>query len=328
MVHNLRLLLSIIVYLTALNIIVPVQAQEFSPSRTKDEVVITFDDLPFVEVEQAEPEILQGRMNKLTEVITANQIPAIGFVNESQLFQRGMIDAKKVAILHNWLDAGLELGNHTYSHISLNQVSVEAFKEDIIHGESITKELLSKKGLSLRYFRYPYLHVGPNLKARNLVEGFLTERGYTIAPVTINNADWVFALAYNKARKKGDKVLMQRVATAYISHVEHSFEYAEKLALELFGFNISHVLVLHANSLNVDHFDGLVAMIKQRGYRFVSLEQALKHKAYRSLDTYAGPFNDSWLHHWLLSVGLRPPKAPEPPQFVRRLAGPQGHKGY
>jgi len=308
----------------------PVQAQtpQAEPSQSQRSVVITIDDLPFVAIDDEELPAVQDWLKTFIAVLTENQIPAVGFVNESRLFLQSELNHERVALLNDWLDAGLELGNHTYSHVSLNQTSVEAFTDDVIQGEIITKTLTAEKGLPLRYFRHPFLHVGRDLKTRHAVQAFLSDHGYTIAPVTINNADWVFGHAYTKARIQADTEMMQRIGTAYLSHIEHSFEYAEKLSFDLFGSEISHVLVLHANSLNADFFEELLLLIKKRGYHFTSLEQVLGEKAYRSLDTYTGSGGDSWLYHWALSVGLRPEKEPLPPSFVRRLAGPTGFNKY
>ncbi|MBN1182095.1 MAG: hypothetical protein JXB49_07400, partial [Bacteroidales bacterium] len=51
-------------------------------------------------------------------------IPAIGFVNEMKLFHKdGTIIPFQVEILKIWVNGGLELGNHTYSHPDCNKAS-------------------------------------------------------------------------------------------------------------------------------------------------------------------------------------------------------------
>jgi peptidoglycan/xylan/chitin deacetylase (PgdA/CDA1 family) len=76
-------------------------------------VAITFDDLP-----AAPGNARVAKINKkLVESITRHRIPAVGFVNESRLYVPGETDAR-IALLQMWFDAGLELGNHTFSHKS------------------------------------------------------------------------------------------------------------------------------------------------------------------------------------------------------------------
>ena len=135
---------------------------------------------------------------------------------------------------------------------------------------------------------------------------------------------WIFAAAYAKAAERGDKEMMQRIATAYVPSTEAEFAYAEKQSVALFGYEIKQVLMLHANALNGDHLTSVAEMIKGRGYSFISLDEALGDKAYASPDRYTGPKGISWLHRWAWTA--RKPAAffagePAPPAFVMKEAG-------
>ncbi len=127
--------------------------------RGMGEVAVTFDDLP------AQPGNAQvADINKkLVESIIRHKIPAVGFVNERRLYVRGETDAR-IALLRMWLDAGLELGNHTFSHLQIDHSSLADYKEDVIRGETVTRMLLGEKGMKLRYFRHPQLRTGPTLE--------------------------------------------------------------------------------------------------------------------------------------------------------------------
>ena len=96
---------------------------------------------------------------------------------------------------------------------------------------------------------------------------------------------------------------------------ERKFEFCEQAANDLFGRPIKHILLLHANELTADNLDGLATMLKNRGYRFVTLEQALKDPVYQAPDKYI-PTSD-WLGHWAFSKGkkLAPPM---PPDFIQK----------
>ena len=48
----------------------------------------------------------------------------VGFVNEKKLYKPGEVD-ERIKALQMWLDSGFELGNHTFSHMSLNQNRTE-----------------------------------------------------------------------------------------------------------------------------------------------------------------------------------------------------------
>ncbi len=295
-----------------------------SESQNRRAVAITFDDLPTISITRQDLTHQREITNKLLAAITANKIPAIGFVNEKKLYPDGRLDQQRVTLLDQWLECGLELGNHTFSHPDLHQTPLDYYKADVIRGETMIAELLQRKGMKLRYFRHPFLHTGTDLKTRRDFEAFLTGRGYRVAPGTIGNTDWIFAAAYAKAAARGDQDMVRSIANAYILSTENEFVYAENQSLALFGYEIKQILMLHANALNADHLGAVADMLKRRGYSFISLDEALTDEAYRSPDTYTGPRGISWLHRWALTV--RKPAAffsgePVPPEFVMKEAG-------
>ena len=223
-----------------------------------------------------------------------------------------------------WLDEGLELGNHTFSHPDLNSTPLNVFEQDVIRGEEVTSRLLKARGQKLRYFRHPFLHAGNNIETKRRFEEFLAARGYRIASVTIDNSEWIFARAYENALLRGDRQMAKRVAQAYIPYMEEKFAYFEQQSLALFGYEMKQVLLLHANSLNADYFDGLARMIKKRGYTFITLDDALKDKAYTSPDSYAGPGGITWIHRWAITAGKDKDffkGEPRTPAFVMKEAG-------
>lgn len=88
-------------------------------AETQRFVAVTIDDLPAVRSGNL------AEMRKVTDKvlrhIAQHRIPAIGFVNEGKLDEGG--DTEKlvrVSLLQQWVNAGLDLGNHTYSHADLN----------------------------------------------------------------------------------------------------------------------------------------------------------------------------------------------------------------
>jgi peptidoglycan/xylan/chitin deacetylase (PgdA/CDA1 family) len=296
------------------------QAGAAAPARR--EVAVTFDDLP---TPYGDLEDMRRITSRLLESVKRNGVPAVGFVNEGKLYRRGETDAR-TELLRAWLDAGLELGNHTFSHLNLQRAPLEEYKDDVLRGETVTRMLLRERGMTLRYFRHPFLFTGTTPEYKKGLAEFLAGRGYTVAPVTIDNADYIFADVYFKAKKRGDAETAKRVADAYVPYMESVFEHFERLAAETFGREIKHVHLLHANEINADRFDELAAMLKRRGYAFVTLEEALKDPAYREPDAlYKNGI--SWLHRWRMAKGLPVKWEPEVPKFVDELykAGRSGN---
>lgn len=285
-------------------------------------MAVTIDDLPVVTTQRT----LEARKDitkRLLGHIKKAKVPAVGFVNENKLYRNEKRAQEEIALLKMWLDAGLELGNHTYSHRSLNRIPIEEYKADLLKGETITKELLAGSGQELIYFRHPFLQTGRTMEIKADFHAFLKEHGYRIAPITFDNGDYIFARAYDLARDKGDKALMKRVGEAYVPYMEAKLAYWEEQSKRLLGRNMSHTLLLHANSINAEYFDDLAAMMKKRGYKFIPLEEALKDEAYALPDTYIGPAGISWLHRWAREKGrdFIVPNEPLVPDFVLKASG-------
>jgi peptidoglycan/xylan/chitin deacetylase (PgdA/CDA1 family) len=259
------------------------------------QMCVTFDDLPAVRA--SNPVEAQEITVKLLHTITTEKIPAVGFVNQNKLEIDGRISAEMVSILNMWMDAGLELGNHTYSHMDLHNHSLKDYEEDVIRGEDVVRELLKNRGMQLRYFRHPYLHTGTDLKTKRNLSEFLAQRGYTVAPVTIDNAEWIFALAYD--RSGSDQ--KPKIVDSYIEYMSQKLAFFENESQKLLGRNIRQILLLHANRLNADHLPMLIEMIRKKGYEFITLNEALQDEAYQLPDTFTGKGGISWLHRWAIT---------------------------
>lgn len=286
------------------------------------QIAVTIDDLPVVSPRK-DLKIRQEITRKLLKHITKAKIPAIGFVNENKLYNDDKRDEQQVDLLRMWLNNGLELGNHTFSHLSLHDNSLEKYQADILKGEIITRELLEAKQLKMRYFRHPYLWTGLSLEIKSELGKFLTGHSYTIAPVSIDNADWIFASAYEKAFAQKDKKLMKQIGKAYVPYLEAKIDYWERQSIKLFNREIKQILLLHANFINSVYFDKIAGMLTKRNYKFVSLENALQDEAYKLPDNFVRRNGISWLHRWALDKGREfiLPNEPKVPDFVLKAAG-------
>ena len=284
-------------------------------------IAVTFDDLPATPAGVVANDVasLEKLTRKLLTAVRKYSIPAVGFVNEGKLFVEGAgpRDAdRRTGLLRMWVDAGLELGNHTYSHRDLNATPLDQFEADVLRGEAVTRRLLEEKKQTLRYFRHPFLHVGSELQKRRAFEAFLSSRGYTVAPVTVDNDDFVYAAAYAKALRRGDAADAARIADDYMRYMKEVFSFFEDVSQRVTGRQIPQILLLHVNTLNADRFDALGKALRDRGYRFVSLAEALEDPVYRLPDEFVGAPSNSWFNHWEVTAGRRPVPTPRPPKWI------------
>ncbi len=290
------------------------RAADAPPDR---QVAITIDDLPAGSNTLSAPAITE-MTTKLLTMLRAQKVPVVGFVNEKKLYKPGEAD-QRINALRMWLDYGFELGNHTYSHTSLNRGGLKAWEDDVIQGESGTTLLLAEHKMKLRYFRHPYLDTGRDLQTRREAEAFLVARGYHIAPITLDAWDWAYAAVYEDAKKRGDTAAQDELAKSYLAYSDASFAYSEQLSKQIVGYEPKQIILLHANQLEADHIGELLDLFRKRGYRFITLEDALSDGAYSLPDTYIGEGGSGWIEHWAISQGKIPQGAPPfPPAVVEK----------
>ena len=275
-------------------------------------VAFTFDDLPSTHSNA------KYVIEYLTEKLVKHHVPAIGFVNESKLYDDDKSNKAKISLLELWLNSNLDLGNHSYSHISIDNVTLSSYKADVLRGEKITKELLKERGKKLMYYRHTQLRTGPTLEIKNDLEKFLKEHDYTIAPVTIDNNDYIFANIYEKAKLKNDSAMMKTIGLEYLKYMEIIVKHFEELSLDFLGYEIKQTLLLHANTLNADYLDEMIQLFQDRNYEFISLHEALKDPAYQ-LEDVPVKKGLSWLHRWMLAKGLEIKEEPSESKLISEL---------
>ena len=279
------------------------------------QVAITIDDLPAGSANSMNAAAITEMTTKLLTTLRDQKVPAVGFVNEKKLYKPGEVD-ERIKALRMWLDYGFELGNHTFSHSSLNKVGLQAWEDDVVQGESVTRILLAEHNMKLRYFRHPFLDTGRDLQTRRAAEAFLVARGYHIAPVTLDAWDWMYAGVYEDARKRGDTALQQQLTQSYLEYSDTMFAYSEQLAKTTIGYEPKQILLLHGNQLEADHIGELIDLLRKRGYRMITLEDALSDQAYGLPDTFVGEEGTGWIDHWAITQGKPPQGSPVFPQWV------------
>jgi len=264
-----------------------------------EDVALTFDDLPTLALTRS---FAYANLTtvRLLDGLHRNRIPATGFVNEGKL--EGTDKPARIALLESWLDAGMDLGNHSYSHLSLNKTPLDAYIADVARGGIVTAALLKSHGRSLRWFRYPYLETGLTADARRGFETWLAAHGYRVAPVTMENSDWMFAPPYDDAVLRGDEADAARIRQSYLDYTAKVVSWYRDAGRKLLGRPLSFVFLLHATRLNADSIDQLAAILRDNHLHPTTLDAAMNDPAYNIADTYVGPDGDEWLSRWSLTL--------------------------
>jgi len=280
-------------------------------------MAITIDDLPYTDELQCNEQETLANTKKLLDPIRTAKVPVVGFVVGVRC--GNLNPEQRRGLLKMWLDAGAELGNHTWSHPDLNSVPLEEYEKQILATDKDLHHTFSP--LKLRYFRAPYLHDGATSEIKNQLQNFLAQHGYQEAPVTLDNNDWTFAAAYSRALKRNDMAFAKSIEDAYIPYMESIAAFFENRSVEVLGRECPQVLLIHASRLNAKMMPALLQMFRERGYTFVSLEQAMNDEAYRLPDAYIGPKGLSWIHRWGITNAKPIQLEPDEPDWVKRAAG-------
>lgn len=260
-------------------------------------IALTFDDLPALTILPDQPYVDYLNATILRK-LRRHHLRATGFVNEGKIDD--LVRSRQIANLERWLNAGMDLGNHTFSHDSANALSATAYIADIVRGEPVIRQLLAKRGRRIVWFRHPYLETGYPPANQRAIDAWLATHGYRIAPVTIDADDWEFAEPYDDAIARRDVAAQRRIMREYLGYTAKRIDWARRSARLLFGRDIAHVMLLHCTRLNADALDDLAALLRRQHLRSVDLATALRDPVYHERDRYAGKDGIDWLERWAI----------------------------
>ena len=238
------------------------------------EIAITVDDLP-VHGPLAPGETRLTVAQQMISALRAAEVPSVyGFANGTHVDA----DPQAESVLTAWRRAGYPLANHGFSHLNLNQVSSAEYREDIARNEPLLRRL--SRGSDWLWFRYPFLAEGDDPAKRAEVRQFLGSRGYRIAGVTMSYWDYEWNDAYARCRTAGDAASLERLEGAYLTAVQDGIDHWRRIAWAVYGRDIPYVLLTHISPFNARMFPRILALYKQQGFRFVTLQRATRHPAY------------------------------------------------
>ena len=265
---------------------------QFAAAQQK-EVAITIDDIPNVMLIQK-----YDFSSLLLKRIDSLSLPVTAFINENNI-QKSPFIKENQEVLGAWLkNRHVAAGNHSFSHLNYADTSLEVFEEEVVKGEILTRKILAPLGKNLVYFRFPFNSLGGDEKSHRQIEQFLSQRGYTIAPFTIESEDWMYNALYGEALKNNDLEQARNIGQEYVAFTLKLFDYFEQLCLQRFGRSIRQIYLCHDNAINTDYLPLLVEQLIKKQYTFISLQEALRDKIYQTPDVYFGRAGFSWIYRW------------------------------
>jgi len=267
-------------------------------------IAFTFDDLT-AHAPLPQGYTRAGIAEQIIAALKAGNAPAMGFINGVQLER----EPASAPVLDKWRAAGLPLGNHGWSHANLNDLSDAQFLSELEKNEPILK---AKMGTAdWRWFRYPFLSeasADPAKRAR--IRKLLAERGYKVATVTMDFSDWAFNNTYARCVAKGDSDAILRMEHSWLGNAAVQADRSREMAKALYGRDIPYVLLMHLGAFDARMMPRLIALYREKGYRFVSIEEAERDAYYAPETNPALSPPPQGLNGAMAAKGLKEPQAP------------------
>jgi peptidoglycan/xylan/chitin deacetylase (PgdA/CDA1 family) len=245
-----------------------------APAGHRPEIAITIDDLPVHA--PYPPGVTPLQVNReMIAALQAARVPVTAFVNAANVK-----DADSMEALREWRAAGFVLGNHTWSHPHLGEMTLKQFETELIKDEPVLRKLGGTS--DWHWFRYPFLEEGKDEAQRIATRQVLAKHGYRVADVTTGFSDWAWTPAYARCSARHDEAGVAELERLYLAAVEQSIADDRETAQLLYGRDIQYVLLMHVSAMSAHMMPRVLQAYRDAGYRFVSLEKAEHDPAYRN----------------------------------------------
>jgi peptidoglycan/xylan/chitin deacetylase (PgdA/CDA1 family) len=269
-------------------------------------LAITIDDLP--QNGELPPGVTRVETTKaVLSILKERHVPPVyGFLNAQKL--EGSADGAEALKL--WA-AAEPIGNHTYSHMDLEQNTSEAYEKDIA-GNEPALELLEAKD-NWHWFRYPYLHEGDTVEKRRAVRAYLKAHGYRIAQVTLDWEDYLWNTAYARCAAKNDRQAVSWLRASYLSTASEFLDLGREQAKLIYGREINYVLLMHLGAFSSTILPDALDLLAKRGFHLVTLEEAESDPAYDGDPDVGLVDAGTLLDQWMQVKRIEYPKHAEKP---------------
>jgi peptidoglycan/xylan/chitin deacetylase (PgdA/CDA1 family) len=238
--------------------------------KTAPQISITMDDFFW---QNAVHQTATQRNQAILGALKTHSIKAAMFV-----IGRNVESDEGKQLLSEWNKAGHLIGNHTYSHQSLNSPSMalQTYQEDTLRAEAILKSFSKFEKL----FRFPMLKEGETVEKRDGFRTFLKQHGYRVGHVTIDSADWAISPRLQERLKTNPAADLKPYRDFYLEHMWDRAQYYDSLAKSVLGRPVKHALLVHFNLLNGLFMGDLIEMFKSKGWKWIDADDAFEDPVY------------------------------------------------
>jgi peptidoglycan/xylan/chitin deacetylase (PgdA/CDA1 family) len=236
-------------------------------------VSVTLDDGPMID---STPLMTPTERNEaILRHLRDKGVQAMFFVT----IKSGSDRPEGLALLKRLSDEGQLIANHTVTHPDFNAdaTSLEAFEQEVLGCDAVIRTLPGYR----KFLRFPFLREGAGEAKRDGIRAFLREQGYRIGYVSIDTADWLLDQKLREALARHPDLDQTPWRQMYLAHVWDDAQAFDRLARQLYGRGVKHVLLLHHRLLNALFLSDVIDMFRARGWTIVSPDDAFTDPAYQ-----------------------------------------------
>lgn len=264
-------------------------------------IALTFDDLPAHSVLPPGVSRMDVAGRLLAAFHDAGTPPIYGFINGVQEER----EPDSIGVLSLWRAAGHPLGNHTWTHMGLGSNNLADWEADLVRNEPLLAKHMA--GQDWHWLRYPYLHEGETPDTHAAARKMLKARGYRIASVTMSFGDYAWNGPYARCMAKGDAAAVTALEASYLKAAKDSLDYSRGLSAKLYGRDIPYVLLMHAGAFDARMAPRLLALYRDNGVAFVTLQEAERDPFYAADDKTEATATPTTLEEAMKAKGLPVP---------------------
>jgi peptidoglycan/xylan/chitin deacetylase (PgdA/CDA1 family) len=247
------------------------------------DIAITVDDLT-VHGPLPKGATWPGIAQSYADTLKQHGVPeAYGFVNAKRIAEAPASEP----VLDVWRNAGYPLGNHTFSHMNIDQApSLQAWLDDVKAGEPPIASRMA--GADWHYLRYPFLAAGSTPDRHDGALAWLKQNGYKVADVSVSFDDWAYSEAYGRCVSKGDNAGIEVMKAQYFKGVDASIARMKAVSQRVYGRMIPQVLLTHMGAWSAATLPTVMEKLDAAGAHYVPLAQAQADPAYGEAGPRAG----------------------------------------
>lgn len=242
------------------------------PSTAQKLIALTFDDGP-------RPYVLYGEgpaatSGGLLDVLQKNQAPATFFYMGWRLTPKTYGDRREFRTSMTTLDAardvfkrGYQIEDHSYSHVQFKLFEKQHGEDGVIADVDRASDLIKNlTGHRANFIRPPDWITTDDINKKLAARGYRVLGIWSTLPLPLRDVNTADYLCAGEHPKQCPKPSLQDFVLNEISQREKKGTY-------------THILAMHELSTTTTALKTLLPELKQRGYRFVTLDEYMKEVA-------------------------------------------------